>query len=81
MNSIEFQAQSREVLEHTLNQLQAATLLIAQLESQISEAGRSVQGLSQMIEQYVRITTNDAVNPSETTIESDEAQENDEAAE
>jgi hypothetical protein len=57
MNPTEFQAQSREVLEHTLNQLQAATLLVAQLESQISEAGRSVQGLSQMVEQYVRSTT------------------------
>jgi hypothetical protein len=60
MNATEFQAQSREVLERTLNQLQSATLLIAQLESQVSEAGRAVQGLSQMIEQYVRNTASES---------------------
>jgi hypothetical protein len=67
MDAREFQVHTREILEHTLNQLQAATLLVAQLESQVSEAGRSVQGLTQVIEQYVNaeiISTTDLPPPT-----------------
>ncbi len=49
----EFEAQTREELEQTLNQLQAATLLAAQLETRISQTGRTVQALSQRIETFV----------------------------
>jgi hypothetical protein len=49
----EFEAQTRDVIEQTLNQLHTATLLIAQLENQVSETGKTVQALSQLIETYV----------------------------
>jgi hypothetical protein len=49
----EFESQTREELEQTLNQLQAAMLLIAELTNQISQTGRSVQVLSQSIETFV----------------------------
>ncbi|MBW4581728.1 MAG: hypothetical protein KME42_19330 [Tildeniella nuda ZEHNDER 1965/U140] len=49
----EFESQTREELEQTLNQLQAATLLIAELTTQISQTGRTVQVLSQHIETFV----------------------------
>jgi hypothetical protein len=53
MNLEEFEAQTRDVIEQTLNQLHTATLLIAQLENQVSETGKTVQALSQLIETYV----------------------------
>ena len=53
MNLESFEAQTREVIEQTLNQLQSATLLVAELENQISETGKSVQTLSQLIEAFV----------------------------
>ncbi|MCU0570669.1 MAG: hypothetical protein MUF49_29345 [Oculatellaceae cyanobacterium Prado106] len=53
MNLEEFEHQTRDVIEQTLNQLHTATLLIAQLENQISETGRTVQSLSQLIEAFV----------------------------
>lgn len=49
----EFESQTREELEQTLNQLQSATLLIAELTTQISQTGRTVQSLSQSIEAFV----------------------------
>ncbi|MBW4470042.1 MAG: hypothetical protein KME45_06515 [Stenomitos rutilans HA7619-LM2] len=49
----EFESQTREELEQTLNQLQSATLLIAELTAQISQTGRTVQSLSQNIETFV----------------------------
>ena len=49
----EFESQTREELEQTLNQLQAATLLIAELTNQISQTGTSVQVLGQSIETFV----------------------------
>jgi hypothetical protein len=53
MNLDEFESQTRDVIEQTLNQLHTATLLIAQLENQISETGKTVQTLSQIIEAFV----------------------------
>lgn len=49
----EFESQTREELEQTLNQLQSATLLIAELTAQITQTGRTVQSLSQNIETFV----------------------------
>lgn len=49
----EFESQTREELEQTLNHLQSATLLIAELTAQISQTGRTVQALSQSVETFV----------------------------
>lgn len=49
----EFESQTRDELEQTLNQLQAATLLIAELSTQISQAGGTVQSLSRRVETFV----------------------------
>jgi len=49
----EFESQTRDELEQTLNQLQSATLLIAELTDQISQTGRTVQLLSQSVEMFV----------------------------
>lgn len=49
----EFESQSREELEQALNQLQTATLLVAELSTQIAQAGGVVQALSQRIETFV----------------------------
>lgn len=62
MNVEELRSQTRTVLEQTLNQLQAATLLVAELESQVSEAGKTVQHLSQIIDQFIH-------EQSETSLE------------
>jgi hypothetical protein len=53
MTPEEFKTQTRDVLELSLNQLQSATLMIAQLESQVADVGRSVRTLSQLIETFV----------------------------
>ncbi|WP_416667068.1 hypothetical protein [Egbenema bharatensis] len=53
MNLNEFESQTRFTLEQTLNQLQTAMLMVAQLEVQLSEAGRTIQTLSQQIEEFV----------------------------
>lgn len=49
----EFESQTREELEQALNQLQAATLLIAELSAQVSQAGNTVQALSRRVEAFV----------------------------
>ncbi|XHX76673.1 MAG: hypothetical protein RBJ76_19850 [Stenomitos frigidus ULC029] len=49
----EFESQTREELEQTLNQLQAATLLISELSTQVSQAGNTVQALSLRVEAFV----------------------------
>jgi len=49
----EFESQTRDELEQTLNQLQSATLLLAKLTDQISQTGRTVQLLSQSVETFV----------------------------
>ncbi|HEY9656125.1 MAG TPA: hypothetical protein V6C50_11605 [Crinalium sp.] len=53
MSLEEFESQTREELEQALNQLQAATLLIAELSSQVSQAGNTVQALSRRVEAFV----------------------------
>lgn len=52
MNIQELEAQAREAIDRSLNQLQAATLLIAQLETQVAEAGQAIQTLSHLIETF-----------------------------
>lgn len=53
MNLEEFESQTRHSLEQTLNKLHTATLMVAQLETQLSEAGRTIQVLSQQIEEFI----------------------------
>jgi hypothetical protein len=53
MNLEEFESESRAYIEQTLNQLHTAALLIGHLETQIAEAGETVQTLSQLIERFI----------------------------
>jgi len=53
MNVEEFRHQTRSTLEAALNQLQAATLLVSELEMQIASAGRTVQNLTQIVEAFI----------------------------
>ncbi|MBF2029507.1 MAG: hypothetical protein IGS48_22555 [Oscillatoriales cyanobacterium C42_A2020_001] len=61
----EFRAQARSALEDTLNKLQAATLLVTELETQISEAGDTIKALTQMVEQFINAQAADV--PSQPT--------------
>ncbi|MDX2232497.1 MAG: hypothetical protein NW220_22895 [Leptolyngbyaceae cyanobacterium bins.349] len=60
MNLEEFRNQTRSALEATLNQLQSATLLVAELEAQIADAGRTVQHLTVVVEQFINSQPTDA---------------------
>lgn len=53
MNLNEFDGNTRDSLERALNQLQTATLLVSALETQLFEAGRTIQDLSGLIERLV----------------------------
>jgi hypothetical protein len=53
MNLEEFEAYYRDSMDETLNQLQAVTLLIAQVETKIADVGTSVQNLSQAVEEFI----------------------------
>jgi len=53
MNLEEFEAQYRDKLDESLNQLQAAVLLLAQLEVTITNVGHNLHSLSQTFEEYV----------------------------
>lgn len=53
MDLEEFEVQTREILEQTLNQLHTTSLLVGQLETQIAETGKSLQSLSQLIESFI----------------------------
>jgi hypothetical protein len=48
-----FESRTRDAIEQALNQLQTATLLAAQIESEISQTGRSVQALSLLVETFL----------------------------
>jgi hypothetical protein len=52
MTPEEFETQARDVLEQALNQLNAATLLLAQLEMQLEATGVTIQVLSRIIETF-----------------------------
>lgn len=53
MNIEEFENQYRSSIDDTLNQLQTAVLLLAQLEDRITIIGQDLQNLSQTVEEFV----------------------------
>ncbi|MFN6515751.1 MAG: hypothetical protein RMY29_014815 [Nostoc sp. CreGUA01] len=53
MNLQDFEAQYREAIAETLNELQAAVLLLAEVQNKISKIGNSVQNLSQRVEEFI----------------------------
>ena len=53
MNLDEFENQYRRALEANLNRLQTAVLLIAKLETIVSEVGQDLQNLTLTFEEYV----------------------------
>lgn len=53
MNIQEFENQYRNGIDETLNQLQTAVLLLAQLENRITIIGQDLQNLSQTVEEFV----------------------------
>ena len=53
MNLDEFETQYRRALDANLNRLQTAVLLIAQLESVVSDVGQDLQNLTLTFEEYV----------------------------
>lgn len=59
MNVQEFESQYRDAMDETLNELQTAVLLLAQLQRKISLIGNSVQSLSQSVEEYISNQTPD----------------------
>ncbi len=53
MNLQHFEAEYREAIAETLNELQAAVLLLAEVQNKISKIGNSVQNLSQRVEEFI----------------------------
>lgn len=53
MDLDEFEIQVRDSIEQALNQLNTATLMVARLEVQLSETGRTIQILSQQVEEFL----------------------------
>ncbi|MGJ5629604.1 hypothetical protein [Nostoc sp. CALU 1950] len=53
MNLQDFEAQYREAMAETLNELQTAVLLLAQVQQKISTIGSSVQNLSERVEEFI----------------------------
>ncbi|MEH2240120.1 hypothetical protein [Nostoc sp.] len=53
MNLQDFEAQYREAMAETLNELQTAVLLLAQVQQKISKIGSSVQNLSERVEEFI----------------------------
>ncbi|MBV8887749.1 MAG: hypothetical protein JO235_27655 [Chroococcidiopsidaceae cyanobacterium CP_BM_RX_35] len=56
MNLNEFETQYRETMEQSINQLQAAALLLSQLtqvETNVLAVGQNLQTLSQIVEEFI----------------------------
>lgn len=53
MNIEEFEIQYRNGIDETLNQLQTAVLLLAQLENRITVIGQDLHNLSLTVEEFV----------------------------
>ncbi len=53
MNLQDFESRYRHQMSETLNELQTATLLFAQLQLKINKIGSSVQSLSQNVEEFI----------------------------
>ncbi len=58
----EFREQTRLSLEETLNQLHTASLLVETLEAKLAQAGRSVQHLTLLIEQFMAAPPDDGLD-------------------
>lgn len=53
MNLEEFETHYRNTIDQSLNQLQTAVLLLAQLEARITNVGLDLQRLSQTLEEFI----------------------------
>ncbi|MEH2200863.1 hypothetical protein [Nostoc sp.] len=53
MNLQDFEAQYREAMAETLNELQTAVLLLAQVQNKILTIGTSVQNISERVEEFI----------------------------
>ena len=53
MNLQEFETHYRNEIEQSLNQLQTAVLLLAQLQAKILDTGHNLQNLSQTLEEFI----------------------------
>lgn len=53
MNIQDFESHYRDAISQTLNELQTAVLLLAQVQIKINQIGNSVQNLSQSVEDYI----------------------------
>ncbi|WP_026730955.1 hypothetical protein [Fischerella sp. PCC 9605] len=53
MNIQDFESQYRDAMADTLNELQAAMLMLAQVQIKISKIGNNVQNLSQVFEEFM----------------------------
>ncbi|MHC5734029.1 hypothetical protein [Nostoc sp.] len=53
MNLQDFETQYREAMAETLNELQTAILLLAQVQQKIQIIGSSVQNLSERVEEFI----------------------------
>lgn len=54
MSIEEFELEYRKAMSETLDELQTAALLLAQVQYKISEVGNSVQTISQSVEDYIQ---------------------------
>ena len=53
MNLEEFENNYRNALEQSLNELQTAALLAAELENRIAVIGENLQNISQTVEEFI----------------------------
>ncbi|MDJ0736704.1 MAG: hypothetical protein QNJ47_22005 [Nostocaceae cyanobacterium] len=53
MTKKQFESQYRQAMSETLDELQTAMLMLAQLQRKISEIGSSVQNLSESVEDFL----------------------------
>lgn len=74
MNLLEFEVQYRNAIDETLNELQTAVLLLAQLQARITNVGQDLQNLSQTVEDFVtqqmRDTDSQLVSPQNNEFQS-----------
>lgn len=53
MNLEEFENNCRNAIEQSLNELQTAALLAAELENRIAVIGENLQNISQTVEEFI----------------------------
>jgi hypothetical protein len=59
MNIQDFESNYRAAMAETLNELQTAVLLIAQLQRKLDTIGNSVQIMSEKVEEYITNETDE----------------------